>query len=511
MAEQKPLNPQQQQQDTAYFGQQPQQQVMTPNAPRKSTGFTNIQSYLQANKPTQLAQGVQSQVQGAAQKAKKEVQEGQQGLQQGMSAAQEAQKAALDKVTGNISGGNLQELEQGFTSLQQANPNVGVADKQNIVAQARRAQAMAQQAGTEGGQQALLKAKYGQQGLTRGGLGLDQALLASSGADLSGARREAAGVQRDVLGLIGEEAQAQNDAQQRLSTARAEALAKISAGQTEAQGLADTVLQSQNAIIDSAKKKLSQGNFADLSNEELEMLQNMGITGNFTTGNVDEAAREMAAQLGQIQEADKLKLLSPEQRARLEVLSRLSGKADISDQVKALGEAGFDMTSLAGDVAGLQSRYGEQLTSAQQASRAAFDALAKAGTDVNKQRQLLKEYSDALNRAKNRDISKQSSLESLTDSGNPLGVMMGTLLGAPVLVADDIATKKEERKRYEQQQKDIKQAQSNYDAAMKQLKALEEAQAAARAANDQAKAISQAMGGEQVNILDWLRSQQKKV
>jgi hypothetical protein len=227
------------------------------------------------------------------------------------------------------------------------NTDAGVANRQGIVSAARRAQQVAQLAGSEGGQAALLRAQYGQQGLTQGGLGLDQMLLSSSGTDLSDLRRLGSQATRSVEDLMTQESTTQQGLSQELAAVKGEALGGL---ETEIGQKLSGVEQQRTGInqaLASVKQKLNQPGasvqeiLSRLNPQERQIFQQYsgeGLQLLGTDAEMQEQLRGMAGSIGQISEQDQLKLMSPEQRARAEVLARLSQRGALAEQVTNIGD-----------------------------------------------------------------------------------------------------------------------------------------------------------------------------
>jgi hypothetical protein len=332
---------------------QPGVQQGSQQAPR-SGGFTNVQNFVQANQPGQLGRGIQQQGQQAAQRAQQEVQQGQEQLQEGASMARQAQQEALQRLQTAQQGGDLQELQRQFQGLQGMQTDAGVQNRQGIVSAARRAQQVAQLSGTEGGQAALLRAQYGQQGLTQGGLGLDQMLLGSSGQDLSDLRRMSSQAARSVEDLMTQESATQQALSTDLAQVKGEGLAGLQgeldtkvAGVGQQRANLNQTLQSIQSKLTKNLTPNSWGNLPTaqevlgrLTPEERQVFSqyagdNLQLLGG--RNDMTNQLRQLGQSIGQVSEQDQLKLMSPEQRARAEVLARLSQRGDLAEQVQNIG------------------------------------------------------------------------------------------------------------------------------------------------------------------------------
>jgi hypothetical protein len=401
---------------------QPQPGTQAP----KSGAFTNVQTFVQANQPGQLGRGIQQQGQQAAQKTAQEVAQGQQSLQEGASSAQQAQREALQRLQQAQSSGDLKQLESQYQQVQGMNTDTGVANRQGIVSAARRAQQMAQLAGSEGGQAALLRAQYGQQGLTQGGLGLDQMLLASSGTDLSDLRRLGSQATRSVEDLMTQESATQQGLSQELAAVKGEALGSL---QTELGQKMDTV-QGQatgiNQALQSIQKKLTENLkpntwgmlptaeevLSRLTPEERQVFMQYGGGDLSLVGGRNEMTRQLqqlGQTIGQISEQDQIKLMTPEQRARAEVLARLSQRGDLAEQVLNIGDQKVQGLVGETDSAGIKSGIQTELARLNQAR----EPLAANLAVINAERAPLQQQRNELVVTRSNKAGRLAQLEAL--------------------------------------------------------------------------------------------------
>lgn len=203
--------------------------ALLPPAKRGGTGFTNVQKYLQANKPGQLGQTI-------AGNLKEETQ----GLQAGLGKANETFKGEVEQnrlasdanrqyvnntlqnvnnlqQPGDVAGSIQKSDEERFEKLR-AGAYAGPTEVQNSQQYLGRGQELSQlgkDVGTQGGRFALLQRYLGGPSYSTGEKRLDNLLLGSN-SNLSGARRDAISAgknvqqQVDLSRQLGAGAQTQN-------------------------------------------------------------------------------------------------------------------------------------------------------------------------------------------------------------------------------------------------------------------------------------------------------------
>jgi len=167
---------------TSFGTNTPGQTASQSNSPARSGQYQNIQKYLDANKSqaTQMGQDVSQKVSGQVDQAQKAV---------GDLGASVQKVSAFDpsKTLSNISGATQQEKDVykstkntgGYSGPQDVS---GLTDYGAAYTKANQAKELVGKAGSEFGQQELLKQTYARPNYTKGANRLDQALLGASDA-----------------------------------------------------------------------------------------------------------------------------------------------------------------------------------------------------------------------------------------------------------------------------------------------------------------------------------------
>lgn len=143
-------------------------QVPMTQKPKKGSGFTNLQSILEANKGNKLGGAVVGGVQGAGQQAQSTLQAGQKEFEAGLSGARGQRQEKEQTSKGILSrfgqqdyaGQDIGEQEVGkveeLRSSKYAGPQ-GLTNEQMVQQQAKQAEQLGQYAGSAGGRQELLR------------------------------------------------------------------------------------------------------------------------------------------------------------------------------------------------------------------------------------------------------------------------------------------------------------------------------------------------------------------
>jgi len=179
--------------------------AVSKRAPTSSGQFTNLQSYIKANKPAEFGKQVAGKVSGQAQQAQQALQKEQQGFQsqvdQQRAGFRDEQniKSAFDTLRGLTGTG---DIRQGFDAEKQAAEQsyqqqyTGPMQFENLSALSRQGRdlgTVAQQTQGDAGQRALLQRYYGSPQYSAGQQRLDQLLLTGDqSGELGKARQQAA-------------------------------------------------------------------------------------------------------------------------------------------------------------------------------------------------------------------------------------------------------------------------------------------------------------------------------
>lgn len=184
---------------------------------QQGTGFTNLQSIMQANQGNRLGQAVGSGIKQTGEKVKQGLQTGQQEFQTKAQANQlgtQAQRENVENVLKDPTQANEGDVSNfaKYRSGQYTGPqNIGNID--TLKQQAGQAEQQGQAIGSEGGRQSLLQRYAAGPGqYNAGAQRLDNLLLGTTGTkDLQAARRSVSGLNTQITGA---EQAAQQTAQQ---------------------------------------------------------------------------------------------------------------------------------------------------------------------------------------------------------------------------------------------------------------------------------------------------------
>lgn len=297
-----------------------------PNA-QKGTGFTNIQSIIQANQGNKLGSTIGQGIQQAGQQAQQATQNAQQQFQQ-QSQANQANTSANAQLVQNAlanpsSVTNPSQVSQ-FQNLMSGSYQgpTGLANAGQLQAQAQDVNQLNQATTNAGGQQGLLQRFVGNPQYTAGEQNLDALLLGATGGNALAQARQA------TAGTLSQEQQAQTGATQ---AAQQYANQAQQFGQNVQQQFGNTVNQQQQALTQQAQnqQQLANTNFANLQSQLAQgnisqnIANQLGITngaynygvtpGQFVTQNAQQATAQNAA--------------TAQQYAQMQALAQLGGQS----------------------------------------------------------------------------------------------------------------------------------------------------------------------------------------
>lgn len=260
----------------------------------QGTGFTNLQSFIGANKNNQLGNAVGSGISNITGQAKTGLQQSQQQFQQGVNQANQQTQSDVQAATGALNQINQQnQLDQQSGSYdvsqylpqgtQQSFQRLGSAQyggptqlniNQPLQSQISQAQALAQMAGSQNGSRGLLKTFVGGPNYTQGQQNLDSLLLGQTAApQLAQAFRQG------------------NNLQGQLQTAQSQAMTQAQAAQ---QGLQNAQQQVQGQAQQTEQQVQNQLN----AQQQAQLAQQQALYNNLT-GSVQNA--QSTKQLGDLQ------------------------------------------------------------------------------------------------------------------------------------------------------------------------------------------------------------------
>lgn len=336
----------------------PGQEATKKGGPKSSGQYTNIQSYLEANKPQAEQMG-----QGLAQKAEQKGQEAQQKIQsfagqapkmeaydptkalqgaQGLSEAQKQQYKEFKQTGGYKGPGSAQEI-QGFEETQKA---------------AQEAGGLASNLGSEAGQTAALRQAYARPTYSAGQSRLDQALL--QGAEGSKQAMQQAyqkyGKLADMFGQTYQDVQSGIDTAKQQALANKEALLKQE--QETFSGLLNPIQQRAQAAM-AARPKEYQDIMSDVADTTLseKTLGQLGLAEGTKLYdlNLADYIKANEGQLGLEQAA------TAEERSKYQALRDLVGDQSRmelgAEGAQDLSPVMFAKDQLMKDIAGKQKEY----------------------------------------------------------------------------------------------------------------------------------------------------------
>lgn len=323
--------------------------------------FQNIRKYIDANKGTDYAGKIGQGIQEQKQQLQQNLASTQQNVQsqanpeiQRLQAAQGRIQQATTDPTAYAQ--NAQEVAE-FNRLRTGDylRNVKVDNIGDISMQQQKVAEAADMSGTEGGRYQLLRNTLGGDGYSRGSNKLDQLLLQGQGGQLKTLQNTArTAAQEAQTGVQDFQSQLQKYNQQ-LGTLGSEAQ---KAAQTGISGLVDTSkaaldkramdLQTQRqGQYNAALEALKAGKLSP------ELAQQMGITANTNTYNVDPT-QYLNANVGN-QTITRDNVAKADDVARFQALAALSGQQDLGQYTKVGEELGGPVKF---DAAGMQSAVG---------------------------------------------------------------------------------------------------------------------------------------------------------
>jgi hypothetical protein len=207
-------------QDSAAASTAPQ--TTNKGSGKASSGmFTNIQSYVQKNRPQaqKIAQATTKDFSKQASEIRKVAEEKKQEQSQGIQGAQQAmqeQKQKAQNIVGQVMQGQDvgEDQQQQFQELMQG-PEVADISDINLTQQQMKTQALsnlAKSAEREEGRRGLMKEAFGDRTYTRGQSGLDELILGGDKAAreslIGGVQQQATGLQQDIRDI---QSQSQQD------------------------------------------------------------------------------------------------------------------------------------------------------------------------------------------------------------------------------------------------------------------------------------------------------------
>jgi hypothetical protein len=311
---------------------QPQAAPGQPQQPAASSGrFTNLQKYMKANAPGELAGKVSGRIEQGAQQAGQKVNEAAQAFQQ---AAQQnrlstgenkqfAQQQIQQAGQGQVSDQDAQKF-QGIASGGYRGPT-GLQNAQALAARAQSAESLGRATATEGGRQAVLGQLFGRASYGAGQQKLDNLLLGAGGGlqQLRQARAQAQG----LTARAAQEAQKAEQLGQAYKTEDEGFRQKVQEDLRGAgQAVDTTVAQRVEALNKAAPQELAaakaelkafQEGGAPISQRTADLL---GLTEGASTYGAD-----LAGLLRQGQSATRANAATVEEARRAQALAQLGG------------------------------------------------------------------------------------------------------------------------------------------------------------------------------------------
>jgi hypothetical protein len=392
-------------------GQPQQQSTVTSYNPntQQGSGYTNIQSVLNANKNNQLGQTVGSGIQGQTNQAQQNLNQSQQQFNQQTAANQantQGNSQLVQNVLGNTAqyapGGANQSQGQQFQQLmsgQYAGPTQ-LTNAQQIQNQAQNVKQLGQATGSQAGQIGLLQQFVGSPQYTQGQQSLDQLLLGQTGQpQLANARRSALQLQGQVGGaLAGAQATGQ---QQQAQAANFGQNVQQQFGNTVAginTGLQQQAQQQQagaNAAYQQAVSGIQSGNITPQQAALLGLTQGEQVTGNalqnvgqYLTQNPNQATAQNVASAQNYAQLDALRQLGGTYTpsAAQNVLQQYSGQDQNANQFQNQQQITGNTTGFNTANQGQIANYNSLVNPAQATLSAAQSNLAQlqaAGASAN--------------------------------------------------------------------------------------------------------------------------------
>lgn len=376
---------------------QPSQQQSTvqsynPNT-QQGSGYTNIQSVLNANKNNKLGDTVGNGIQNQTNQAQQNLQQSQQQFNQ-QTAANQANTTGNSQLVQNVLGNTAQyapgaanqQQGQQFQQLisgQYAGPTQ-LTNASQIQNQAQNVNQLGQATGSQAGQMGLLQQFVGSPQYTAGQQSLDQLLLGQTGQpQLANARRSALQLQGQVGGaLAGAQAtgqQQQNQAQQfgqNIQNQFGQTVAGINSG---LQNQAQTAQQNANANYASTLAALQSGtinqdqaNLLGLTNGEQVTKNALQNVGQYLTQNPNQASAQNVANAGNYAQLDALRQLGGNYApsAAQNTLQQYAGQDANANQFQNQQQINADSTGFQNAVTGQVNNYNSTLDPIQQALQA---------------------------------------------------------------------------------------------------------------------------------------------
>ena len=308
-------------------------------APAASSGrFTNLQKYMKANAPGELAGKVSGRIEQGAQQAGQKINEAAQAFQQ---AAQQnrlatgqnkqfAQQQIQQAGQGEVSEQDAQKF-QGIASGGYRGPS-GLQNAQSLAARAQSAESLGRATATEGGRQAVLGQLFGRSSYGAGQQKLDNLLLGAGGGlqQLRQARARAQG----LSDRASQEAQKAEQLGQAYRTEDEGFRQKVQEDLTgSARSLDTTVADRVKALNESAPQELAA------AQAELKAFQDTGAPISQKTADLfglsegtSTYGADLAGLVRQGQQATKTTAATADEARRAQALAKLGGNVvDLQD------------------------------------------------------------------------------------------------------------------------------------------------------------------------------------
>lgn len=309
-----------------------------PGPQKQGSGFTNIDRYTQANQGNRLGDAVGSGVQQTGDQTRQAIGAGQSQFQQQANASNldtDQNRQAIGQMVQDPTKATDQDAQKfaQYRSGQYTGPQ-GIANQDQLQAQAQQAQQLGQSTQDAGGRLALLQrfAANPTQGYSSGQSRFDATLLGQTG--MQGLRQ----ARQATIGLTGQLDQASQAAQAQAQEYQAKAKGLADYTNQQIAGQRDpltnqltTQAQKAEADRDSAIQKYQQDFAAGkVSKDELNALGLGDLAGQQTYG--QDLSRFINASS---QKADALGVASQDQAARLNALAKLGGTDQFGDASQA--------------------------------------------------------------------------------------------------------------------------------------------------------------------------------
>lgn len=320
-------------------GQQAQGANYNPNQ-QKGTGYTNIQRVLQANTGNQLGQAVGQGIQQAGQQTQQALGQQQQQFQQQTGQAQfntDANNQLIQRGLSDPTSLSPQEQQQFQTLIsgQYQGPQ-GLANTNQLQAQAANVGQLTQGLGTAGGRMGVLQQIVGNPQYTQGQAGLDQLLLGKQGG---GALAQAKQAVAKIPGQINQATQgAQAQGQEQTGQAQGfgtDTQGKFGTAVTNLnQQLTDQATKAQSqrdADYQKAVQDLQSGTISQKEADLLGLSAGQQLTGN-ALSNVGQFLTEDPTK------ASAQNIASAQQYATIDALRKLGGNYSPQDAQAILGQ-----------------------------------------------------------------------------------------------------------------------------------------------------------------------------